>query len=327
MRKGARRPPGDDGSRSSDHRQREKGEVLAHSDHLDHHRPGLRQRQRSGVGKVVAALKGAMAEVEATQGEVSVPMSDTSSGESRIFLVHGHAEGRKFEVARFIEQETGEWPVILHEQADQSQTIIEKLERHGSAASFAVVLLTADDAGKAQDAAALSARARQNVVFEHGYFIGKLGRKRVVALYEDGVELPSDLSGVLYTKLSGNWKSDLLTELRAARLASTGTAATPAARQGDPASASSYHAAVSLAEVKTGSANGSPAYTATWRHTSEGMDAAGATGGLAPVLTGHEQRRWTLDNDLALAATASGGERVYSGEHFARCVLAVAGPT
>ncbi len=236
--------------------------------------------RRSGVGKVVAVLKGAVAEVEATQEELSVPMSDTSSGESSIFLVHGHADGRKFEVARFIQQETGEWPVILHEQADQSQTIIEKLEHHGSAAGFAVVLLTADDEGKAQDTAALSARARQNVVFEHGYFIGKLGRKRVVALYEDGIELPSDLSGVLYKKLSGNWKSDLLAELRAARLAPTGTAAPPAARQADPAMAGSDNEPVSLADVKTGSAHGGPAYTATWRHTSEGMVAAGAMNSL-----------------------------------------------
>jgi predicted nucleotide-binding protein len=242
--------------------------------------------RRSGVGKVVAVLKGAIAEVEATQEEVSMPMSDTSSGNSTIFLVHGHAEGRKFEVARFIEQETGEWPVILHEQADQSQTIIEKLERHGSAAGFAVVLLTADDEGKALDAAAPSARARQNVVFEHGYFIGKLGRKRVVALYEDGVELPSDLSGILYKKLSGNWKSDLLTELRAAGLTPTGTAGPPAAGQAGPARpVGSDHEAVSLADVKTGLANGGPAYTATWRHTSEGMDAVGAMNSLQKRLS------------------------------------------
>jgi hypothetical protein len=143
-----------------------------------------------------------------------------------------------------------------------------------------VVLLTSDDEGKAQDAASLSARSRQNVVFEHGYFIGKLGRKRVVALYEDGVELPSDLSGVLYKELSGNWKSDLLAELRAAGLTPTGTAAPSAARQADPAREGIDNEGLSLADVETGSTNDAPAYTATWRHTSEGMGAAGAMNSL-----------------------------------------------
>jgi predicted nucleotide-binding protein len=106
----------------------------------------------------------------------------------------------------------------LHEQPDSGRTIIEKFEDHASEAGFAVVLLTADDVGRARDETTLNPRARQNVVLELGFFIGRLGRGRVVALHEAGVELPSDLSGVLYKPLAGNWHTALAGELRAAKI-------------------------------------------------------------------------------------------------------------
>ncbi len=65
----------------------------------------------------------------------------------------------------------------------------------------------------------MNARARQNVVLEHGFFIGQLGRENVVALYEKVVELPSDLSGVLYKSVDGNWHTELAAELQAAGFA------------------------------------------------------------------------------------------------------------
>ena len=176
---------------------------------------------------IIAALRWELERLASTSGafqkeDDAVAGSDPAPSEPTIFLVHGHAAEIKYEVAHFIEQETGKWPIILHEQADRSQTIIEKLERHASGADFAVVLLTADDEGRARGEDDLTNRARQNVVFEHGYFIGKFGRQRVVALYEDGVELPSDLSGVLYKPLADNWKMELLGELRAAGIVTTG---------------------------------------------------------------------------------------------------------
>jgi len=134
----------------------------------------------------------------------------------KIFIVHGHDGDTKLQVAGFVERITGERPVILHEQADSGRTIIEKFEEHASDAGFAIVLLTADDLGKAKGATRLSPRARQNVVLEFGYFMAKLGRGRVVALHEAGVELPSDVTGVLYKSLAGNWHTELARELKAA---------------------------------------------------------------------------------------------------------------
>ena len=120
----------------------------------------------------------------------------------------------KLEVARFVEHLKLD-PIILHEQADRGQTIIEKFETNSSDVNFAIVLLTADDEGKANVEADYKKRARQNVIFEMGYFVGKLSRSHVFLLLDDGVEKPSDLDGIVYTPLKGEWKTKLFKELQA----------------------------------------------------------------------------------------------------------------
>jgi predicted nucleotide-binding protein len=136
---------------------------------------------------------------------------------NRVFVVHGHNHGAKEAVARFLEKLDLD-PVILHEKPNAGRTIIEKFSDYADV-SFAVVLLTADDEGKSKDSSEdLKARARQNVILEFGYFLGKLGRANVCALYEDGVEIPSDYQGVLFVPYdsAGRWKNELVKELRAA---------------------------------------------------------------------------------------------------------------
>ncbi|MBK0124533.1 nucleotide-binding protein [Pantoea sp. S61] len=140
-----------------------------------------------------------------------------NSNNKKVFVVHGHDSSAKFEMARFLEK-AGMEPVILHEQASSSNTIIEKIESN-SDIGYAVVLYTPCDIGaRKNENPELKSRARQNVVFEHGYFIGRLGRARVSALVVDGVETPNDISGVVYIDLDtrGAWKLDLARELKAA---------------------------------------------------------------------------------------------------------------
>jgi predicted nucleotide-binding protein len=136
-----------------------------------------------------------------------------------IFLVHGRNEGIRGMVARFLEH-LDLHVIILHEQPDRGRTVIEKFEGHSAEASFAVVLLTADDRGglKEQDPSAYRLRARQNVIFEFGFFIGALTRSQVCALYEEGIEIPSDYQGVLFAELNSDWKLKLARELREAGL-------------------------------------------------------------------------------------------------------------
>jgi predicted nucleotide-binding protein len=133
----------------------------------------------------------------------------------KIFIVHGHDEGARETVARFLSG-AGFTPIILHEQANQGRTVIEKIVEHGDV-GFAVVLLTPDDTGAAKGQAD-RARARQNVLLELGYFIGRLGRERVCALKKGELELPSDFGGVVYEAMdAGNgWKLALGRELKAA---------------------------------------------------------------------------------------------------------------
>ena len=146
-------------------------------------------------------------------------LSHQQSGH-RVFLVHGHNDSVLHEVARFLEK-LEQSVIILREQPNAGRTIIEKFETYADV-GFALVLLTADDKGGPVDAspAYLKLRARQNVVFELGYFIGRLGRNRVCALYTDGVEIPSDYSGILYTKFdtNGGWRLEIAKELKAAGL-------------------------------------------------------------------------------------------------------------
>lgn len=136
---------------------------------------------------------------------------------NEVFIVHGRDEGAKNAVARFIEK-LDLVPVILHEQANQGRTIIEKFEKHAQV-GFTVVLLTPDDVGALHDDENnRKPRARQNVIFEFGYFIGKLGRERVCALVKSDVEKPSDYDGVLYIPFddSGGWEMGLIKELKTA---------------------------------------------------------------------------------------------------------------
>jgi predicted nucleotide-binding protein len=139
-------------------------------------------------------------------------------GGDTVFIVHGHDEAAKHEVARFLERVKGPQVVLLEEQPDRGRTIIEKFEEHAAAAGYAVVLLTGDDEGRKRGAAELRPRARQNVILELGFFIGKLGRSRVAMLYEEGVERPSDIDGVLVLPLdrAGAWKRRLASEMIAA---------------------------------------------------------------------------------------------------------------
>jgi predicted nucleotide-binding protein len=135
---------------------------------------------------------------------------------SKVFIVHGHDNEAKLEVARFIEK-IGFDPIILHEQASGSKTIIEKIEAY-SDVGFGVVIYTPCDVGaKASELNDFKGRARQNVVFEHGFLIGKLSRSNVCSLVKGNVDTPNDISGIVYTSMdTANWQLELAKELRAA---------------------------------------------------------------------------------------------------------------
>jgi predicted nucleotide-binding protein len=134
-----------------------------------------------------------------------------------IFVVHGRDHGSLHHVVRVLQNSTGRQIVVLHEQPNAGRTILEKFEEHAAVAACAVVLLTADDEGGLAGGTT-RARARQNVIFELGFFFAQLGRKRVAVLVSQGVEKPSDIDGLVYIDLDsgGAWKHALVKELEAA---------------------------------------------------------------------------------------------------------------
>lgn len=185
---------------------------------------GQRQTKfTAGIPQTVTMLEGLISRLEekredAAPGDASpIPGIAPLAGTRRVFVVHGHDEAAKEAVARFLSK-LGLEPVILHEQPNQGRTVIEKFEGHADV-DFAVVLLTPDDVGRAAGSSGeAKPRARQNVIFELGYFIGRLGRSRVCALHKGNVEILSDYDGVIYVSMGDpqGWRLLLAREIKAA---------------------------------------------------------------------------------------------------------------
>lgn len=151
-------------------------------------------------------------------------IADSAALSNKVFVVHGHDATLKVDVERFI-HEIGLEPVVLHRQPDHGKTLIEKFE-HYSDVGYAFILLTPDDVAYPasqenllHNQKLLELRARQNVIFEFGFFVGRLGRSKVCCLFKEGVVLPSDLGGLVYKKIEDSLDQQaysIIKELKAA---------------------------------------------------------------------------------------------------------------
>ena len=186
---------------------------------LRHYQEGVREKIAHSRAVLAQAIRFLEEEIADAEADTTEPKTvEVKRDLSKAFIVHGHDEGAREAVARFLER-LGIKPIILHEQANQGRTVMEKIEAHGDV-SFAVVLLTPDDEGCVKGGSPMP-RARQNVVLELGYFIARLGRKHVCALKRGDLELPSDFAGVVYETFdaAGAWKTALGRELQEAGFA------------------------------------------------------------------------------------------------------------
>ena len=171
--------------------------------------------------RAIAVLEGILEGLELL-GEESNPIDKVEIQEKstkNIFVVHGHDDAKRVEIEAFL-RSIGYEPIVLFKEPNKGKTIIEKIEDNVNNVCYAIVLYTPCDLGHDKDVAEAKPRARQNVVFEHGYMCAKLGREHVCALYTEGVELPGDMSGVVYTKYDdvGLWKYSLAKEMIAVGL-------------------------------------------------------------------------------------------------------------
>ena len=140
----------------------------------------------------------------------------------KVFIIHGRDDGVKGDVALFV-RDLGLKEIILDRQPNEGLiAILDKFEREAKKADFAIALLTPDDVGALKGEAddQLKPRARQNVIFELGYFMRALGRKKVCLLLKGELENPSDLDGILYVPMDSpnGWKLELAREMKQAGL-------------------------------------------------------------------------------------------------------------
>lgn len=182
------------------------------------HRPYYERSRLAAIALLEQAVQSLVERQEDLAGssvkEVATAAREVSEFSRRIFLVHGRDGEPRETVARFLGQ-LGLEAVILHEQANKGRALITKFREVAADIGFAIVLMTPDDVGGIRDGEQQS-RARQNVIFELGFFIGALGPDRVAALVSPQVERPSDFEGVVYISLEGEWRLPLCRELRAA---------------------------------------------------------------------------------------------------------------
>ncbi|MCX6022345.1 MAG: nucleotide-binding protein [Chloroflexi bacterium] len=189
----------------------------------------------SNLGEIIVHFRKAVAKevsyLESIQSWlVAIPNSNMASSTTDnsgvnitskdVFIVHGHDEATKQAVARLVGQ-LGLNPIILHEQPSSGRTIIAKFEANAASAAFAVVIMSPDDMGApATNISDLRPRARQNVIFELGYFIAKLGSERVCALRKEDTEILSDYLGVVYVPVDdgGAWRYKVANEMKAAKI-------------------------------------------------------------------------------------------------------------
>lgn len=156
----------------------------------------------------------AQAQPRSTGKSMNKPQSQTR--QQKVFIVHGHDELLRFQVEHFV-RTIGLKPIVLMNQASGGNTIIEKIEEYGEA-DYAIVLYTLCDEGRKIGTSEFKGRARQNVVFEHGYFIARLGRNKVSAMVKAGVEIQNDIQGVVYIGVETDWQTQLMKEFRKAEL-------------------------------------------------------------------------------------------------------------
>lgn len=144
-------------------------------------------------------------EILRTVNEVLRPARFPHKKRVRTFIVHGHDEVTLLSLKNYLQNTLGlPEPIVLREQRSGGRTIIEKFEDFAASVDIAFVLLTPDDIVLSDDLLTKSSRARQNVIFELGYFLGKLDRVsgKVLLLHKGHLELPSDIHGIVYVDIS-----------------------------------------------------------------------------------------------------------------------------
>lgn len=163
---------------------------------------------RYGAGYLQKSISSAVSIIDLIKDVLGV---DKSEKRLKTFIVHGQDEKTKYELKNYLQNVLKlHEPIILHEQPSFGRSIIEKFEDVAKDIDVVFVLLTPDDVVyDTRTSNSIKRRARQNVIFEMGYFLSSLQRKkgRVLLLYKGELELPSDIAGLIYIDITSGIES------------------------------------------------------------------------------------------------------------------------
>ena len=177
------------------------------------------QNERDEIADKVAYLESLIERLPIIPSSVEMSISpreqNAHSRPKKVFIVSGHDAAIRVEVELLVKK-LGYEPIVLYKQASRGKTVIEILEDETDSVGFAIVLYTACDFGRGNNDSKEQPRARQNVLFEHGYLYARLGGDHVCALVEPGIEIPSDLAGVVYVSLTSSWELKVAKEMKQA---------------------------------------------------------------------------------------------------------------
>ena len=146
----------------------------------------------------------------ASGGAEPSPTTATAAKDERtkIFVVHGHDTGA-LELLGLVLRRLGPDPYILQNNDGESKTLVEALEQKiYKEAAFGIVLLTPDhfDYPKSKTDKDRQPRARQNVILEIGVVLASLGQDHMVLLKKGALEIPTDVSGIIYLEFNEHVK-------------------------------------------------------------------------------------------------------------------------
>jgi predicted nucleotide-binding protein len=160
---------------------------------------------RKSVQDTIGVLKAVITRLQRNPGLLERRAATASIPSNKnVFLIHGRDEGKWRELKDILRDKFQLNPIVLNEQPDAGcSTLVEKFEYYAKNCSYAMAIFTPDDQVTSLDGETY-VQARPNVIYELGWFCGRLDRKRVILLLKDGTSVFSDFGGIMLKQFRTN---------------------------------------------------------------------------------------------------------------------------
>lgn len=156
------------------------------------------------VENIISIVRAALTRLERNPGLLErKKAAESLRHRENVFVIHGRDEAKWRELKDILKSEFRLNPIVLIEQPDAGcKTVIEKFEHYAETCSYAIAVFTPDDEVTSGNDTYL--QARPNVIYELGWFCGRLGRSGAMLLLRDGTSLFSDFGGIIQKRFTQN---------------------------------------------------------------------------------------------------------------------------